>query len=538
VSRLSTLFSGRRLGPRGTAGLALAGLGAAAIVASALILRRTYGGDPAIYLPYARNFAHGHFFEYTRGEFSSGSTSPLWAAILALPYLAGAGAVGAKAVAALFTLGAFVLSVAAAHRAGGLLGAAVGGLYVAIVLTVDGLVMYESSLIVGLVALSVLAGQRVQDAIARGERLGVPALWPLVVVWAALPVARPDAVVLVALELVALLLWGRRAGRRDLGALVAGAAVASVPSLAYYGYSLAKLGVPSTSMQGRAFQFHELAHHRLGPLYLSDGAVRYVVSRPVIWGVGIAVLGTVLLARNGAQRWLAMYAGGGVVLYLALLTFVTPGSYDTGRYLLPAAPLVAVAAARAAGDLARRWLTAPLLVLVAVLLGVAAVRVPIDDSRALQRAPYDLATIAHKDAADYVNRVARPGDSVLAYEVQVRYFLREDVRVLSLDGITDGKVAPYAKRGDLRSFLLRHRPRWWILDTSTDPPHGGVGGRPYLVHSLLGTAARRLIDHPRLRTTTVGGIRFAVAMRRAGALPYRFGAWRMVVRLAYPPPRS
>jgi hypothetical protein len=92
----------------------------------------------------------------------------------------------------------------------------------------------------------------------------------------------------------------------------------------------------------------------------------------------------------------------------------------------------------------------------------------LDGARDLAAVPYTFDTITQRSAARIVNGLAAPGDRVLAYEVQSRYWLRRDVEILSLDGITDGKVFPYEKRGRLPAFLLRYRPRFWIADTATD----------------------------------------------------------------------
>jgi hypothetical protein len=507
------------------AAVALGGLGLIAV--SAVLLRSTHGGDPSIYLSYSRNFADGHIFEFNPGEFSSGSTSPLWAAILALPYLLGLGATGAKVLGAAFTCAAFALSVAAAARAtGSLLAAAVAGLYVVVMLTLSGLLLYESALIVALVALSVLLGLRLAERRKSGEPLTARELVPLALVWAAIPLSRPDAVLLVVIQIAALWWFAAARDLRDLGRLLAAAAAAAIPALAYYAYSLIELGTPSTSSQGRAFQFQELADHRLGALCPDNKTLRFVCSRPAIWGFLAAFVGVAVLVRRGS-RWLALYAAGAIAAYLLVLTFVTPGDYDTSRYLLPLAPLVVVAAAAALRAATSNRLALVLAGVVAVLLGVAAVDVPVDARNGRDGDRYSLETVAHKDAAAIVNARAARGDVVLAYEVQVRYWLRDDLSVLSLDGITDGKVADYAER-DIAGFLRRYRPRLWIIDTSTDR-----GGRPYLGRSVLGTAARRLADDPSLQATTAGGFTFRVVERRRGPLPYRFGAWRMVVEIDY-----
>jgi hypothetical protein len=94
----------------------IAAAGALAIAYTAYRLRDRYIGDAAIYLPYARNAADGHLFQFNVGEFSSGSTSPLWALVLALPYLFGAGIGGAKVMAALVAVVAFQIGRASCRE--------------------------------------------------------------------------------------------------------------------------------------------------------------------------------------------------------------------------------------------------------------------------------------------------------------------------------------------------------------------------------------------------------------------------------------
>src|SRR4051794_20665823 len=81
--------------------------GTAVVVVTRILLWSTYYGDPSIYLPFARNLAHGQFFRFDpHGDFSSGIASPLWVAILSVPLWLGAGAVALKALALVLTLAA------------------------------------------------------------------------------------------------------------------------------------------------------------------------------------------------------------------------------------------------------------------------------------------------------------------------------------------------------------------------------------------------------------------------------------------------
>src|SRR5437764_3650610 len=374
-------------------------VGLGLMTAMAVILRRTYGGDAAIYLPYARNLADGHPFSFNPGQFSSGSTSPLWVVVLSVPYLLGLGYQGAKAFAVLSTGGAYVASFLAARRVSGSAPAAgIAALWVVAALPLYGLIMFESSLVVLVVALGLwlLAPLRRRRAAAVGARQ----LAPLVVAWAALPLARPEAAVLVPIEAGALLLsW--HGGRRQLGRLALAVGIASLPALAYYGYSLARLGVPSTSVAGRALYLRETSTHRLGPLFRSSEGLDYLTSWPAVAAFVPGVAGLVLLARRAGMRVLAWTALAGVGAYVFLVTFVSPGAFDTPRYLLPIAPLLVVGIALAIRALPGAPLQVAGALAAAAVLEIASGQT-VDGAHNLASTPYSFDTITQRSAAGIV----------------------------------------------------------------------------------------------------------------------------------------
>ncbi|KXK57491.1 MAG: hypothetical protein UZ07_CHB004000549 [Chlorobi bacterium OLB7] len=163
-------------------------VGAGVIVAAGLLLFGTFWGDSTIYLPYARSIAHGDFFSYNPGEFSSGSTSPLWAALLSIPYLLGADVWGAKLLSLLCCLAAFAVLVRLVRAVvGGVSAAAIAALYAVEMLTFFGVMMYESGLIVLLVSLSLLCSLRIAETLRRGGDPGLRGWLVLAAVWGAIP---------------------------------------------------------------------------------------------------------------------------------------------------------------------------------------------------------------------------------------------------------------------------------------------------------------------------------------------------------------
>ncbi len=503
----------------------LLALGIAVIVVSAAMLWSTWWGDPSIYLPYARNIAAGDFFSYNSGTFSSGSTSPLWAVLLAIPYALGAGVTGAKILALLVTLAAFAATaLAATNVAGRAAGAVLASLYVVEMMTVYGVLIYESSLIVLLVALSIVLGLRVMQVWHSDRRLDVRMLAALALVWAAMPLTRPDAVVLVVLQFLAFIIGGVRRPRAVMGLLLV-AALAAIPSALYFGYSWITLGTISVSSQNRAFALREMATHA-GPLFLSKDSIAYVGS--ILYALVVAAIGLDLMRQDGGRRWLVVEAIGALILYPVLLTFVSPVTNDLPRYFLPTAPFVVVAVGRALTRWealpGRRWAVALLL-----LVGLFAVKPAVAVlGTSLEQATrgYRFDEIMEKGVVEEINRIAEPNATVLAYEVQDRYFLRHDLRLLSLDGITDGRVTPFLVTGDIAAFLRAERPEYWIANDA-------VNYRPFLKHGILSRATEVFADTSRT-TALIDGVQFTLLDRRTAPMPRGFAGWTRLFRLEYP----
>jgi hypothetical protein len=487
-------------------------------------LRHTYGGDPSIYLPFARNAAHGDPFSFNPHQFSSGSTSPLWPLVLAPAYAVGAGAAGAKAIAAAVTIAALALVVLAAWRvSGSLLAAGIGAFALFPTLGLFGSVLYETPLAVALVALSVLAGERVvARATAADAPLDARTLAPLALVWAALPLARPEAAVLVAIQ--AVVLWRRTGALRPL-ALTLG--LAALPALAYFGVSEASLGVLSTSTEARAAALREGAD-RLGPLYVTSAGLDFVDSLPFVFAFAPGLVGLWLLARRGAARWVGAYGLAAIAAHLFLVTFVSPSGFETGRYLTPAIAFVAIGLAGALAALRGRRLEPVALVLAAGLVVVPAAIRAEERVSEQRRLPLSLDEVTDAGAARVVDRLARPGDTVLTYEVQVRQRLRDDVDVLSLDGVTDGKVRHYRSPARVGAFLRRHRPRFWIASAPAV-----LRFRRFLRGSPLDHVATSFAADPRLRERSADGIRFRLLARRRTGVVRLFGGWTALFELRY-----
>lgn len=500
------------------AGLVLIG-SVLALVLAAVILRQTWHGDPAIYLSYARNIAAGDVFTFNPGEFSSGSTSPLWAALLALPFALGLGPAGAKALAALALAAAWLSCVVAARRLGaGLLGASVAAAAVLALATTPSLLLFESALTILTVTWGAVFLERVAAGSARA--------WAgLALCWALLPMVRPDAVLLVPLAALVLLRAGPVAigPSRVLGALAA----ASVPALLYFGASWILTGHASAPAACRGFALREGAARLFGIPYALGGVFAFSASPLVLLGLfALAGRPSPRTRGTGSATW--RWALLSVATYAFVVTFVSPVAGGTDRYLLPVVPLLGLAAARPLDRVATLRLAGRDVLLPGALV-VALAAVPLArvvlDARAESRRGYALDTILEREIAERVNAALPSGGTVLAYEVQARYYLDRGVRLLSLDGITDGRVAPYLASGDMGAFLRAERPALWIANDA-------VRYRPYLARSILRYASDALGTRTG-QSLEIDGVRFTLlAVNERPRIP-DFAGWTQLVRLEY-----
>jgi hypothetical protein len=306
--------------------------------------------------------------------------------------------------------------------------------------------------------------------------------------------------------------------------LIAGV-VASIPSALYFGYSLLTLGTVSVSSRGRAFALHEAAQ-KLGPIFFSKPALSYLGA--ILYALLLAAMGLDLFRRDDRDRWLALYGIGALLIYPFLLVFVQPVTNDLPRYFLPIAPVIVVAVARVLREWrtqrVRWWIaTASVLAIAFVLKPAGSVLGDAIDQRGRG---YTFDEIVEREAMEIVNRTAQPGDTLLAYEIQDRYYLRDDVGIMSLDGLTDGRVAPFLESGDMAAYLKQHQPEYWLANSAVDY-------RPYLRQSILHDVVEQFDRDSTLQQVTSQGITFRVVQRRQRPMPRGFAGWTWLFTLEY-----
>jgi hypothetical protein len=348
------------------------------------------------------------------------------------------------------------------------------------------------------------------------------------VIWSAIPLVRPDASLIVLLNVVVLMYYYYRK-KNNLAILtvisIFGASL--LPSLAYYGYSYFQLGSFSVSASSRAFALQEGAASLLG-MHYSTATLRLFLLTPAILFVFFATWGFEELKRNETVRLLAWFSALSITVYILLLTLVSPVNYGAERYLLPVAPLAALLVSVGVGVIwvhavrRKRYLVPLFMVLVLIILPVASI---VNSAAAESRRGLAFDVIVERNIVEYINRIAEQNSTILIYEVQDRFYLRPDLSLLSLDGITDGKVGFYLDDGDIHGFLLEHRPRYWLANEA-------VHYRPFLAESIL----RDVIDateDQEITSVRIGDISFTSLGSREDPLLPGFSAYTRLYRIDY-----
>jgi hypothetical protein len=307
----------------------------AAILFCGIILINTFHGDATIYLVYAKNIAAGDFFSFNPGEFSSGSTSPLWAALLSIGYLSGHGVIAAKIVSLVVTLigigvGYQTLLTISGSRLGSLAGIAIA----AKLLASYGLLMYESSLIVVLAFLLMLEVYQLLANRISTKRWGAISL-----IWTLIPLTRPDGIVLVGISLLFLTLHFLQSHQQNsLRTIIIIFLISLIPSLVYYGYSFATLGAFSVSSTCRAFALQESAASLGGISYSTELLSFFVSSWIMLVFTILSLLGFTKMAHQKETKVMFWLSVACIVTYLVLLSLVSPVTHYVERYFLPVVP--------------------------------------------------------------------------------------------------------------------------------------------------------------------------------------------------------
>lgn len=164
-------------------------------ITSGLLLINTYFGDPTIYLVYARNIASGDFLSFNPGQFSSGSTSPLWASLLSFAFIFDFenGPFIAKIFSFFTSSAAIFISFKVFYQISkNKVGSIDGAFSIAYFLILPGNMIYESSITILLILGSIYLFHLIQIA----KEVLTFRYYLLLILLSLIPLSRPDAFII------------------------------------------------------------------------------------------------------------------------------------------------------------------------------------------------------------------------------------------------------------------------------------------------------------------------------------------------------
>ena len=383
----------------------------------------------------------------------------------------------AKGISLFFTIGALIITYKTCSIVGqSKIGSAIGTVVLMYFLAMPSLMMYESSLVVCLIGLSMIMTHK---WISFSGALYARCISRLALLWSLILLTRPDAFPLVLVNALLLALASKRQ-RKSFRRLLALFGLSLIPAAAYYGYSFITLGSFSVSAVCRAFALKEGAKEFLGIPY-SLVPLKIFLTAPLLLWTGMAVWGWQRYVVDRTKKWFACYSALAFGYYIVFFSFVSPSVSDVTRYLLPILPFFAVHASIGIAEIWKERGNVLHFCFLFLFL-IYAVLPPLQGF--LGQAVYErdrglsFDVITEREIVEHLNAIAEPLTTILVYEVQDRYHLRNDLTLLSLDGITDGKVTPYFSDSDISSFLWKYQPRYWLGNSA-------VLYRPFLSKSVL-----------------------------------------------------
>ena len=443
--------------------------------------------DSWIHLQFARNLAAGEGLSYNPGELVTGSTAPLWTALLSLGFLLpGAAPLWAKAVGV--TL--YLLVIAATFRFCRELGIGKGLAAVASALVAASSWMVWSALSGMEIPLFTLLSV-VGMTLHMRERRSPPGLPYSAGVLALAALARPEGFLLLLAALADRLLglWAalrgpnRRAALRTLALWVALAAIVVLPTMLFY--RLAGDGFLPTTYSAKS---PGLLRWLPSAGYLQVVVGIFFPGQPLM--TLLALAGALALIADGLRResgvgflpalWLL-----GLPLAYSLMSPLGPGVLvgNFGRYYFPLVPVVValgvLVVERVAGDWIRETRSSSLRVALPLAAVLIVTPTLVDLGRGIELYTRNVLNVEDSDVA-----MARwldgrlPPEAVLAVNDigALRFFLPNDV--VDLAGIGNPELRDYFAaaestgqhwRAGIARFLEEKRPDYLVIFPSWFP---------------------------------------------------------------------
>ncbi|MEO0146723.1 MAG: hypothetical protein ABIM19_07820 [candidate division WOR-3 bacterium] len=387
---------------------------------------RQFQGDSYIHYQYAVNLARGMFMQFNPGEPSGGTTAPLWTIMLSgLYFLTGKGFmdIGAKVLGTLFAFGTGLILFRLIRE---FWPPEPEDYLVPFLLVLDPYYMFwagsgmEAAAAAFALALGFLLFMKKRNWLC-GLVMGLALLLrpELLIVSLFFVIMRPKAIIKL---------------------LFPGLFFCSL----YYGLIYASTMTPfPASWETRRVQaaFTEYALP-LGITGFTGLSLYYIFAAHMPLAV------TALFA----YKWRLWVAWVIIAFFVIFYTIVVPTAYGM-RYIVPAIPLLVLLGTIGGRRVGLR--TRYLLLLMIPFWAFGFVR----KMRNVVYTSYGRNYYA--TAGEWLKQNTPPDVLLVAKEVQIAWFA--DRRVLSVDGVTDGRVSPYIKKGDdLSGFFKDYKPDYMV----------------------------------------------------------------------------
>jgi hypothetical protein len=265
-----------------------------------------------------------------------------------------------------------------------------------------------------------------------------------------LPLVRPDALVLSLLGFA--IFWSiNKYSIKNLAYLV----LSLLPFVLYISYSYIFTGTYSSSSYCRSFALAETAN------MIFD--VKYSLSTLISFISFPAAFLLLLNFRKPIKRieTLTILC---LVVYFVVFSFIKPIANHPERYLAPVLILLSMNAVlkfNFSKNFNNKKINLVLYIIAAMAFLMITIKVIkyYDSYSAKQVLEYNLAQVVNRFEED---------SKILTYEVQSRYFIDDRHKVISLDGIIDGKVAPYLESSNMIDFMNQYKPDYWVANNAID----------------------------------------------------------------------
>lgn len=240
----------------------------------------------------------------------------------------------------------------------------------------------------------------------------------------------------------------------------------------------------------------------------------------------MTILGLKKINYSKENKLLVKFAVISITIYFIILTFISPVTEDIERYILPIMPFFGLAISVFIKNTFEHTPKKSIIIIFLLLFIIGYPLYTVIPSALYHRSRgLDFDTIVEKNIIHTINSFSERDSKILAYEVQDRFYLRPDITLISLDGITDGKVAPYLKSGDMYSFLLKYKSDYWLANDA-------VNYRTYLTNSVLNKVFSEVVGK-RNNSISFGNITFEKIIENQESNPPGFASYRALFKLNY-----